>query len=316
MKILGTGSALPKMTLTNDMLTQYFDTSDAWISSRTGIKQRQVMSDEHLEDLAAEASRHALENAGLTATDLDFIICSNVLDEFISPPLGCRVQGLIGAHCPSINMNGACAGFIFALNTAEAYIKSGIAKRILVLAAEMPTRMVDWTERGTAVLFGDGAGAVVVGEGSQLKAVHLATKSAIDCLYQKQFINSTPFDIREANKESALQMEGREVFKLAVSSAMKDIQALMTEFKLESKDIQHYILHQANTRILDSICLNLKEDKSKFHQNIQRTGNTSSASIPILLDELNREGKLKEGDRLIMSAFGAGFSTGTSLLQW
>ncbi len=316
MKILGTGSALPQMTVTNDMLTQYFDTSDTWISSRTGIKQRQVMSSEHLEDLAAEASRKALENAGLTAEDLDFIICSNVLDEFISPGLGCRVQGLIGAHCPSVNVNGACAGFIFALSIAEAYLKSKVAKHILVIAAEMPSRMVDWTERGTAVLFGDGAGAVIVGEGTQLKALRLATKSALDCLYQKQFINSTPFDTKDANKKSALQMEGKEVFKLAVSASMKDIQELMQECHMESHDIQHYILHQANTRILDSICYNLKEDKNKFHQNIQRTGNTSSASIPLLLDELNRKGELKEGDNLIMSAFGAGFSTGSCLLQW
>lgn len=316
MKILGTGSALPKMTLTNDMLTQYFDTSDAWISSRTGIKQRQVMSDEHLEDLAAKACRQALENAGLKASDLDFIICSNVLDEFISPNLACRVQGLINADCPCIHVNGACAGFIFALSMAEAYLNSHMAKHILVVAAEMPSRMVDWSERSTAVLFGDGAGAVVVGEGSQLKAMRLSTKSAIDCLYQKQYINSTPFDTQEANKISSLQMDGREVFKLAVSASMKDIKELLADCQLKQEDIKHYLLHQANTRILDSICLHLKEDKSKFHQNIQRTGNTSSASIPILLDELHREGKLQEGDYLILSAFGAGFSTGSCLLQW
>lgn len=304
------------MTLTNDMLTQYFDTSDTWITTRTGIKQRQVMTNEHLEDLAAQASQHALENAGLTASDLDFIICSNVLDEFISPSLGCRLQGHIGANCPSINVNGACAGFIYALSIAEAYLQTKVAKHILVVAAEMPSRMVDWTERGTAVLFGDAAGAVVLGEGEQMKAMRLTTKSAKDCLYQKQFINTTPFDTHDANKKSALQMDGKDVFKLAVSASMKDIQELTEECHIQSKDIKHYILHQANTRILDSICQNLKEDKSKFHQNIQRTGNTSSASIPVLLDELNREGRLKKDDYLILSAFGAGFSTGSCLLQW
>lgn len=304
------------MTLTNDMLTQYFDTSDAWITTRTGIKQRQVMTNEHLDELAAHASRHALENAGLQASDLDFIICSNVLDEFISPSLGCRLQGLIGADCPSINVNGACAGFIYALSIAEAYLQTKVAKHILVVAAEMPSRMVDWTERGTAVLFGDAAGAVVLGQGEQMKAMRLTTKSAKDCLYQKQFINTTPFDTQDANKESALQMDGKDVFKLAVSASMKDILELTEECHIDSKDIKHYILHQANTRILDSICQNLKEDKAKFHQNIQRTGNTSSASIPVLLDELNREGQLQKDDYLILSAFGAGFSTGSCLLQW
>lgn len=316
MKILGTGSALPKMTLTNDMLTQYFDTSDAWISSRTGIKQRQVITDEHLDELAARASLAALENASLTVDDLDFIITSNVLDEYISPSLGCRVQGLINAHCPCFNVNGACAGFVYTLSVAEAYLKCNLAKHILVVAAEMPTRMVDWTERGTAVLFGDAAGAVVLGQGDNLKALRLATKSATPCLYQKQDINTTPFDAQPANKKSALHMEGREVFRMAVTAAMNDIHALMDECHLDSKDIQHYVLHQANERILDSICLNLKEDHNKFHQNISHTGNTSSASIPVLLDELNRAGTLKEGDNMILSAFGAGFSTGSCLMQW
>lgn len=322
MKILGTGSALPKLSVTNDMLTQYFDTSDAWISTRTGIKQRQIMSTEHLDDLAAEASRKALENAGLQAEDLDFIICSNVLDEYVSPALGCRVQGLIGAHCPCINMNGACAGFIFALSVAEAYLNNGMARRILVLAAEMPTRMVDWKERGTAVLFGDGAGAVVIGEGSQLKSIRLSTKSAIDCLYQKQFKNKTPFDAYENQADEkqednySLHMNGKEVFKLAVSASMRDIQDMLDEHGMTHSDVDHYLLHQANTRIVDAICQHLKEDESKFHHNIHRTGNTSSASIPILLDEIKREGKLKAGDHIIMSAFGAGFSTGTCLLEW
>lgn len=316
MRIIGTGSAVPELAVTNDMLAQFLDTNDEWITTRTGIKQRRIISSEKLEDLAAEAARKALENAHMTANDLDFILCSNVINEYVTPGLGCVVQGLIGASCPCLDLNGACAGFIYALDIAEAYIKSGRVNNILVVAAEEPTRMVDWSVRNTSVLFGDGAGAVVLTKGDNMKGIRLSTVSKTHSLYEMQSLNETPFDQKEKSEDTALTMDGKDVFRMAVNSSLSDINGLLTQEQLGGDDINHYLLHQANIRIIDTIRQALNQKEDKFHHNIEKYGNTSSASIPILLDELNRSNVIKEGDKIVMSAFGAGFTTGACLLQW
>lgn len=315
MKIIGTGSAHPKRILTNDELSQMMDTSDAWIRERTGISKRQVLTDEYLEDLAAEAARKAIEDAGITASELDYIICSNVVNEYVTPSIASIVEGKIGAMCPCVDLNAACTGFIYAIDFAEALLNTGRATHILVMAAEEPTRMVDWNDRSTCVLFGDGAGAMVVTKGEGLRAIKVSSQSNLDVLYYKRKLEPTPFMKRE-DEHIPLYMAGQEVFKTAVTCSLHDLLAVLSEANLTKDDITYYILHQANYRILDFIRNRFGAEESKFPMNVDRYGNTSSASIPMLLDEMNRDGRLKKGDLLAFSAFGAGFTSGACIVEW
>lgn len=315
MKIIGTGRAHPAKVVTNAMLEQFLDTSDEWIRTRTGMSERRVISSELLEDLAAEASRQAIADAGLQPTDIDYIICSNVVNEYITPGLSCIVQGAIGAKCACVDVNAACSGFIYALDMADDRLKSGKAKNILVLAAEEPTRMVDWSDRSLCVLFGDGAGAVVVTEGDGLIGSRLTTVSKTDCLHYVRRLEPTPYITKE-EPFGPMFMNGKEVFKTAVLSSSRDIKRLLDDAGLEPSDIKYYVLHQANLRIIEAIANWLKLDMSRFPTNVERCGNTSSASVAMLLDELSREGKLQRGDKILMSAFGAGFTTGACIIEW
>ena len=315
MKIIGTGRAHPAKVVTNAMLEQFLDTSDEWIKTRTGMSERRVISSEKLEDLAAEASLQAIADAGLKPTDIDYIICSNVVNEYITPGLSCIVQGAIGAKCACVDVNAACSGFIYALDMADDRLKSGKAKNILVVAAEEPTRMVDWNDRSLCVLFGDGAGAVVVTEGEGMICSRLTTTSKIDCLHYLRTLEPTPYITKE-EYSAPMYMNGKEVFKTAVLSSSRDIKVMLDEACLKPSDIKYYVLHQANMRIIEAIANWLKLDMSHFPTNVERCGNTSSASVPLLLDELAREGKLQKGDKILMSAFGAGFTTGACIIEW
>ncbi|MBR3793177.1 MAG: ketoacyl-ACP synthase III [Alistipes sp.] len=315
MKIIGTGRAHPAKVVTNAMLETFLDTSDEWIRTRTGITERRLISSERLEDLATEAAMKAIEDAGLTPADIDYIICSNVVNEYITPSLSCIVQGAIGARCATVDVNAACSGFIYALDMADDRLKSGKAKNILVMAAEEPTRMVDWEDRSLCVLFGDGAGAVVVTEGEGLIGSRLTTVSKTDCLHYVRRLEPTPY-ITKDEPSGPMYMNGKEVFKTAVLSSSRDIKTLLDNAGLQPSDIKYYVLHQANLRIIDAIANWLKLDMSHFPTNVERCGNTSSASVPMLLDELAREGKLQRGDKLLLSAFGAGFTTGACIIEW
>ena len=315
MKIIGTGRAHPAKVVTNAMLEKFLDTSDEWIVERTGIKERKLISNERLEDLAAKASLLAIEDAGLKPKDIDYIICSNVVNEYITPSLSCIVQGAIGAKCACVDINVACSGFVYALDMADDRIKSGKAKNILVLAAEEPTRMVDWSDRATCVLFGDGAGAVVVTEGDGYLGSRLEAKSMTDCLHYVRCLEPTPYITKE-EFSAPMYMNGRQVFKTAVMLSSRDINALLAEQGLQPKDVKYYVLHQANMRIIEAVAKQMDLDLSYFPHNVEYCGNTSSASVALLLDELHRDGKLQRGDKLIMSAFGAGFTTGTCLIEW
>jgi len=315
MKIIGTGSAYPKRTITNVHLAQLMDTSDAWIRERTGICTRQVITDETLEDLAAEAAQKALDDAGINATELDYIICSNVVNEYVTPSVASLVEGKIGAMCPCVDLNAACTGFIYAIDYAEALLQTGRATNILVMAAEEPTRMVDWKDRSTCVLFGDGAGAMVVTKGKGLKSIKVSSKSNTAVLHYKRKLEPTPFVTKE-EKHIPLYMAGQEVFKTAVTCSVGDLLDVLHEAGLGKDDITYYILHQANFRILDYIRHRFGVEGDKIPMNVDKYGNTSSASIPLLLDELNRKGKLKKGDLLAFSAFGAGFTSGACIIEW
>jgi len=265
--------------------------------------------------MAVEAAEKALEDAGMTAGDMDFIICSNVVNEYVTPALSCIIQGGIGASCPCIDINCACAGFMYALEMAESFYRAGRVRNVLIVCAEEPTRMADWSDRRTCVLFGDGAGAVVLTPGDNIKSIKLSAASATDKLWQKRTLQPTPYITKE-EEDFPLQMKGQDVFKFAVKAAAGDISRVLEDTGTDASKVDHYLLHQANIRIINAIQHFLEQPQEKFPTNIEDHGNSSSACCPILLDECNRSGRFKRGDIIAMSAFGAGFVSGAVLLEW
>ena len=315
MKIIGTGSALPEKTITNDMLAGFLDTSDEWIVTRTGIHTRRLLSGETLRELALKAARAAMDASGLRPQDIDYLICSNVANSYVSPSLGSIILGPLGCCCPTFDMNGACAGLVYALDVADAFLKSKDVKNILVVAAEQPSRFCNWHDRATSVLFGDGASALVVTRGEGFFDFRLTGNTHTDVMYYKRAMEPTPYDcVKE--QTTPLVMEGREVFRLAVEASIQDVDTLLERNGMKGSDIDLFLLHQANMRIIECIREHLEQPREKFPTNIQKYGNTSSASIGILIDELSRAGELKDGATLMLSAFGGGFVTGAALLKW
>ena len=315
MRILGTGSALPSYTLTNQRLTEFLDTSDEWIRSRTGICSRQIITDETLVQLGTRAALNALEDSGVAASEIDLIICTTVRGDTVTPSLACILQGEIGAICPALDINGACAGFIYALDMADAYFASGKARRILIVSAEGMSRLVDWTDRSTCVLFGDGAGAVVVDGGEGLFHSLLTSDGNATPLNIIPDSGNSPF-ISEHTQPRPLYMDGQEIYRFAVSHSTEDLQKVISGAGLAAERIDHFLLHQANKRIVDAVRSRLKQPEEKFPTNVQARGNTSSASVPILLDEQHRAGSFHKGDMLAMSAFGAGLTTAACIIEW
>ncbi len=317
MKIIGTGSALPKLTVSNDDLSKFLDTSDEWITTRTGIKTRQIITDERFEDLAIEAARHALEASGLDPKQIDYIVCSNVGNCYVTPTVSSLIQGALGCDCPTMDINSACAGFIYGMDLVESFMQSGRATHVLLVAAEAVTRFVDWTQRETCVLFGDGAGAVMCQKSDNMLGMKLTSVPLPDVIYYQLPMERTPFETGTGvDPHHPMTLKGREVFRMAVNSASRDLKEVVEKAGLTLDQVDHFVLHQANKRIIDAIQENLALPAKKFHCNIYKRGNTSSASVPILLDEIVREGLIHEGEIVAFSAFGAGFVTGTCVLRW
>lgn len=315
MRILGTGSALPRKVVTNDDLSAFLDTSDEWIYPRTGIRSRHVISDERLEDLGADAACKALADAGLQPGDIDLFLCSNVVNEYMTPGLGCIIASKVGLKCPCIDINCACPGFIYAMDIADSFFRAGKVEHVLVVCAEEPSRMTSWQDRSTCVLFGDGAGAAVFGPGEGLKAVKLNADPAPDKIWQYRALEPTPYVTRQ-EVSVPLQMNGREVFRFAVTTSVRDIQEILRASGMSLQDVDWFMIHQANMRIVEGIRNRLGVPEEKFPCNIRDHGNSSSASCPILLDECNRRGMFKKGDKLIFSAFGAGLLSAVALVEW
>lgn len=315
MRIIGTGSMLPQKMVTNEQLSQFVDTSDEWIRERTGIETRCVLSTESLEELATEAAKQALDDAGILPTQLDYIICSNMVNEYVIPSMASIVGGHIGSQCPAYDLNAACTGFLYAMDMAEALLQSGRAENILIISAEAPTRIVDWNDRRTCVLFGDGAAAVVLTRGNALCSIKVSSKSDKSVLYYRRSLEPTPFLIRDKNT-GPLCMNGQEVFKSAVTSSLRDMQYVLKQANVNKDDVTYFVLHQANLRIIDFIKSHFGATDEQFPINVNRYGNTSSVSIPLLLDELNKNGKLRKGDLLVFSAFGAGFTSAACVIEW
>ena len=315
MKIIGTGSALPEKVVTNDMVAGFLDTSDEWITTRTGIRTRRLLSHETLRELALKAAQAALQSSGLRPEDIDYLICSNVANSYVSPSLGSIVLGQLGCSCPTFDMNGACAGLVYSLDVADAFLKSRDMKNILIVAAEQPSRFCSWHDRATCVLFGDGASAMVVTQGEGFKDFRLTGDTHTEVMYYKRQMERTPYDRVEEPTEP-LVMNGREVFRLAVEACINDVDTLLERNGMTGADVDLFLLHQANMRIIECIREHLGQPKEKFPTNIQKYGNTSSASIGILMDEMSRSGELKDGQTVMLSAFGGGFVTAAALLKW
>ena len=321
-RIIGTGSYLPKKIADNNFLSTIVDTDDEWIQQRTGIKERHLSNGkEGTTYMATRAAEEALEDAGIEAQEIDMIIVATVSADTYVPSTSCSVQGAIGAILSTcFDINAACSGFLFALNTAYAYLEIGMAKTILIAGAETLSREVDWSDRGSCILFGDGAGAAVVrkeegDEGGLLASVTGSDGSQGDVLTCKGRGIQNPFH-NSKRKKDYLRMDGQAVFRFAVTTVPRCIKQILKKTQTDSEDIKYFILHQANIRILELIAKRLKVDMEKFPMNLDRYGNTSSASIPILLDELNRNGLLERGDKLILSGFGGGLTWGAMLIEW
>lgn len=317
-RIAGTGSALPTYRMTNDELSKFVDTSDEWIQSRTGIRSRHIVSGgETAVTLAYQAAENAIENAGVHPEEIELVLVATSSAGNNFPGVGCQISGLLGiGNAAAMDLSAACSGFIFALNTAHAYIKSGIYKKILVVGVDTISRIADWTDRSTCVLFGDGAGACVVEESEEgiLEISQHSDGGRGDVLVSETSRTKTP--VMEAQSEKALYMDGQAVFKFAVKTVPECVNELLAKGQKESEEVKYFILHQANRRIIQSVAKRLKASEEKFPVNLDEYGNTSAASIPILLDEMNRSGKLERGDLLLMSGFGAGLTWGGTLLRW
>ncbi|MDD2483406.1 MAG: ketoacyl-ACP synthase III [Eubacteriales bacterium] len=313
-QIVGTGRAVPEYILTNEEVSKLVDTTDEWIKTRTGINSRFVSTHETITDLAAAAGKKALEKAGLDATDLDLIICSTVMAEHASPSLSCLVQKELGAKCPAFDINAACSGFVYGLDIADAYISMGKANTVLMVGAEVMTRHVDWTDRASCVLFGDGAGAVVLQKGDGLKAIHLTAKGDDKLLSIGNTFCKSPFG-RQPVLDPHFKMNGGEVFKFAVGAGLKDVKTVMSKAGITSDDIKMVIPHQANLRIFQVIKDKLGLSEDQVASGIDHYGNTSSASIPLMLDELIEQGRLVPGDIIVMTAFGGGLTSGACVIK-
>ncbi len=322
-RILGTGSCLPEHRLTNEDLAGLVDTSDAWIRERTGIEERRL-SRRGTAWLASRAAEAALADAGLEAAQLDLILVGTMTPDEFCPSTACRVQEALGAsQAVCLDVGAACSGFLYALATAQAYLAAGMARTALVVGAETLSRIVDWTDRSTCILFGDGAGAAVVqADETGILSVDLGCDgsrgSALTCP-GVPLRNPAVSQGQEAGRDgepSVLRMDGRAIFQFAVRTVPGTVRRALEKASLTEADISWFLFHQANRRILTAAARSLGIPMEKVPVNIGQTGNTAAASLPVLLDQLNRAGKLRRGDRLALAGFGAGLSWGSVVLEW
>ena len=318
-KICGTGSWAPDRVWDNNDLAKMVETSDQWIRERTGVVQRHIAKeDEDTVTMAAGAALRALEDAEMKAEEIDLILVATISPTEIMPCVACRVQEKLGAEkATCFDLNGACTGSLLALNTAQAYLSQGIYQTALVIGAEKLSALTDWTDRGTCILFGDGAGAVVLkaeesGRYAQVTQ-SIGKKGGALTLRSR---NQIQYETDPKAKETYIQMNGKEVFTFAVSKVPEAVKNLLSREKVPCEDIRYYLLHQANERIIRSAARRIGEDISKFPMNMDEYGNTSSASLLILLDEVKKSGKLQRGDKLILAGFGGGLTYGASLIEY
>lgn len=319
--IIGTGSYVPERILTNNDLAKIVDTNDEWITTRTGIRERRIASDdEATSDLAFKAAEKAIIDAGIDKNEIELIIVATMTQDHLTPSTAALVQDKLGIKAAAFDVSAACTGFIYGFTAGYSFIKAGIYKKVLVIGAETMSRVTDWEDRGTCILFGDGAGAVVLGEvetGGFL-ASHLAADGSGACELIVPAGGSRKAATAETieNREVYLKMNGREVFKFAVKAFPESVENVLTQQNLTADDIDIFIPHQANVRIIEAIAKRFKQPLDKFFVNLHKYGNTSGASIPIALDEASKEGRFKKGDKIVATGFGGGLTYGSILFEW
>lgn len=320
-KITAAAHAAPDNVVSNDQLSTLMDTSDEWIASRTGIRRRHISTGENTSDLALKVAQKLLEKSGLEASQLDFIIVATITPDSTMPSTAARVQGALGAvNAFAYDLTAACSGFVFALSTADKLINSGAYSKGLVIGAEVFSKIIDWSDRSTAVLFGDGAGGVLL-EKNAAEPMIIAEKMGTDGTRGEKLTSvwtdiDTPF-AQVKNDAYYLAMDGRAIFDFAVRDVRKDIAATVELANLSIQEVQYFLLHQANSRILDSMSKKLGAERAKFLQNMAEYGNTSAASIPILLSESLENGILKLNSKtpVVLSGFGGGLTWGTLVIR-
>lgn len=316
--IIGTGSFLPQTIIDNNELAKMVKTNDEWIREHTGIVERHIAELETTSEMATEAALAAIDNAGIDPKDIDLIILATLSPERATPSMSCIVQDKIGAsNATCFDLNAACSGFVYALQTADAYIRSGLAKTALIIGSETLSKMVDWTDRSTCILFADGAGAAIVTERENgiLSSVTRSDGSkgmSLKCKERstRNFLN------KKTEDKHYIRMIGPDIFKFAVRKVPACIDLLLERADVKKEEVTYFVLHQANSRILESVARKMDVPIDKFPMNVDHCGNTSSASIPILLDEMNRDGMLHSGDLIVLCGFGGGLTWGAHLLRW
>ncbi|MCC8140984.1 MAG: ketoacyl-ACP synthase III [Lachnospiraceae bacterium] len=317
-QIIGTGSCLPEKVVTNEFLSTIVDTSDEWITSRTGIRERHISVDETTASLSTQAARRAMEMAGVTAEEIDLIIVATCTADTLVPSTACLVQDELGAAgATAFDVNAACSGFVFALSIVDMYMQAGIYQTALVIGAETLSRIVNWEDRTTCVIFADGAGAAVVraSEKGAITSTLGSDGSKGGTIYVKSRENYNPF-VPEEKPTDWLFMDGGEVFKFAVRKIPEAINETLKKADLTVDDIDWFLLHQANARINEAIAKRLGIPAEKMPANLEHVGNTSGGSVPILLDEVNQKGLLKSGDKIVFAGFGSGLTWGVMVLEW
>jgi len=309
-RIIGTGSFLPPKIVTNFDLEKTLDTTDEWITSRTGIKERRIVTNESTCDLALEACLNALSMAELEPQDIDLIILSTTTPDKIFPATATILQNRLGASCPAFDIQAVCAGFVFALNTAQQYIENESATNILVVGSETMSKIVNWNDRSTSILFADGAGAVVLSADNNTGIKHSKLYS------DGSYLSSLHVNNNRINEFGTIEMEGNEVFKIAVNKLSDLAEETLKECNITSKNIDWMIPHQANIRIISAVAKKINLPMEKIILTVEKHGNTSAASIPLALDIGVRDGRIKKGDTLLFEGIGGGFSWGSVLAEY
>ncbi len=319
--ILGTGSYVPEKILTNDDLSKMVDTNDEWITTRTGIKERRIAApDQATSDLAAEAGIRAIEDAGIDKSEIDLVIVATMTQDHAAASSAAVVQNKLGLIAAAFDLAAACTGFVYAYAAGYSFIKAGVYKKVLVIGAETSSTVIDWEDRNTCVLFGDGAGAVVLGEvetGGTM-ALHLvadgsgASELSVPSSGSRMPVTKETVE----NKQTYLKMNGREIFKFAVRVFPESVENVLGQRNITADDVDLFIPHQANIRIIESIAKRFKQPLDKFYINLQKYGNTSAATIPLALDEAVKEGRVKKGDKIVVTGFGGGLTYGSVLFEW
>ena len=321
-RIVATGAGIPSQVITNDDLAQIMDTSDEWIRQRTGIGERHISGGEDLSYYTTKAARQIIERAGIAPEDIDLIVVATVTADYCTPSAACMVQKEIGAvNAVAFDVTAACSGFLYGVSVADKFIRCGVYKNALVIGGEILSKIVDWQDRSTCVLFGDGAAGVLLERSESQQGILLEELGAkgedYAVLTARRLAPANAFNEIEPQAECGhVTMDGRAVFKFATKKIVSSIENVLEKSGVSKDEITYFITHQANARIVEVAAKKLKLPMDRFYTNIEHYGNTSAASIPIALNEINEKGLLHEGDKLILCGFGGGLTWGTLLIQW